>query len=136
MTRIEIGEQGVLLDVKNSTILVLPGPKKSAQPIHKVPEMQIQEVVGSEILRRAVQDHLDLGSDDIDQEAGLSRLENQLRLARHVFTFEDFQGLVDKVTSEMSRDLEGSRIGSVSTRLRSATDFIKRRAEEIWTDPK
>lgn len=132
--RIE-GEQRALFEISNANILIIPWRNRTRPITDGEPELRVRAVVESEILRRVFQDHMNLGAEDIDQEAGSSRLEAHLRLARHEFTYKEFSNQVNREVSEMSRDLEGSKIGSVSNKLRSAADYVLTRAEEIWTDP-
>lgn len=134
--RIEGDDQALHLNVpKGSTVFVFPRPEKSPRQTLMEPELQIQEIVEEEVTRRAVQDYIDLGPEDIDQGIGLSRWEEKLRYARHLYPFDKFKSSLHLQIAEMSHELEGSRIGSVSGKLKAAEAYLISKAEELYTEP-
>ncbi|MBI4037743.1 hypothetical protein HY382_01695 [Candidatus Curtissbacteria bacterium] len=134
-TKIETGEQGIQLNLREATTVIIIPKARGFDRRNQTAPSDTREVVESELIRRTVQDFIDFGPEDIDQGIGLSRLEKKLRLAKQVFTFEDFKCFLKSEIDEIGQDLEGAKAGSISSVLTTASNFIIDKAEEIWSDP-
>ncbi len=135
MTRVDV-KQGVLeVHLKERSIVyVFPQSDRGQEEIDLPQSAPV--VVNPETVIEAIQDFLDHGVDEGDRSGPWKKFEQDVKLAReNGVSFSSLSNDLDLILAEVSRGLEGAKIGSVSKRFETIKGLILDIAEDTWTSP-
>lgn len=118
---------------EESTIIIIQKNPRGRAAEH--PDTESEIIIESRIFRAALQDYMQFGADDIDKGNSFGKLLEQLRHARHIFSFDEFTNDLDRNLEEAKSLKEGATQRSTPGVFIDFKGFLLEEATEIWSEP-
>lgn len=118
---------------EGSTVIVIQKSPKGRATQHSESESGI--IIEPRLFRATLQDYMQFGADDIDKGTSFGSLLEQLRHARHIFSFNEFTRDLDRNLKEANDLKEGATQRSTPGVFIDFKKFLLEEATDIWTEP-